>query len=57
MPPRDHVDFSDAYGDPVLRKFRDSNTLDLVLRLDQRHVHKVLAHVEVAPDLGVLEDS
>src|SRR5437870_7110528 len=35
----------------------DSNTLHLVLRLDQRHVYKVLAHVEVAPDLGVSEDS
>ncbi len=35
----------------------DSNTLHLVLRLHQRHVYKVLAHVEVAPDFGVLEDS
>jgi hypothetical protein len=49
--------FGSELHHPVLRKSRDSNTLDLVLRLDQRHVHKVLAHVEVAPDLGVLEDS
>src|SRR5207253_9893295 len=35
----------------------DSNTLHLVLRLAQRHVYKVFAHVEVAPDVGVPDDA